>query len=245
MSFDGKVALVTGSSRGIGKAIALELASKGADVVVNFRRQRQLALDVVSQIRDMGRRSIALRTDISSHPRVVTMMQRIEKEFGRLDILVNNAAIVAFRRVEEMRDRDWDRTLKMNIKGVMWCIQEALAVMPNGGKIVSLTSFGTFTYIPRYGPIGACKAAIETITRTLAVELADRDINVNCVNGGPIATDSLAHFVEETKKWSNRTPQGRIGTPEDISHVVVFLCSDEANWVRGQSILVDGGMTII
>lgn len=245
MLLEGNVALVTGSSRGIGRAIALELAAKGADVVVNYRRQRQLALDVVTNIRAMGRRSIAVRADIARLSHVMALMDRIAKEFGSLDILVNNAAISAFRRVEDMRDRDWDRTLNVNFKGVVWCIREALKIMNPNGKIVSLTSFGIFTYIPRYGPIAACKSAIESLTRTLSVELTDRDINVNVVNGGPIATESLKFFVAETKQWSERTPMKRIGTPEDLAHVVAFLCSDEARWIRGQSILVDGGMTIM
>ena len=246
--FTGKVALVTGGSRGIGSAIASRLASMGAHVVITFFRSRDGAEETAKKIEALGVRCLAVRANIRDRKSIAKLFGRIREDFGRLDILVVNAAMGFFSEVRDFPDEKWDATIESNLNSYFACVREAAGLMGEGGKIVAITSYGSKRYIPGYAAMGACKAAMEALTRYIAVEFARSGINVNCVSGGPIDTDSLRlipgseRLIEESMK---RTPAGRIGMPEDIAGVVAFLCSDDARWIRGQSIVADGGMSLM
>ena len=243
----GKKALVTGGTRGIGKAIALNLAGMGADVAINYFRSRDAAKAAVAEIESKGVRSIALRANMGNSEQIPAMFEEIKKEFGKLDILISNAALGHFGNVLEVNDKMWDVAMATNAKALLFCAQEAVKLMPEGGKILALTSLGSHRYIPGYAAIGVSKAAIETLVRYLAFELAPRKINVNAVSGGFIDTDSLKVFPsydEIIRESTARTPFGRVGTPEEVANVASFLCTDKASWVTGQVVIVDGGYTL-
>jgi enoyl-[acyl-carrier protein] reductase III len=243
----GKSALVTGGTRGIGKAVALALADMGADIAINFFRSRDAAKAAVAEIEKKGVKGIALRANMGNPEQIPGMFQEIKSTFGKLDILVSNAALGHFGNVLDVNDKMWDVAMTTNAKALLYCSQEATKLMPGGGKIVALTSLGSHRYIPGYAAIGVSKAAIETLVRYLAYELASKGINVNGVSGGFIDTDSLKIFPsydEIIKESTRRTPFARVGTPEEIANVVAFLCTNRASWVTGQIIIVDGGYTL-
>ena len=243
----GKSALVTGGTRGIGKAVALALAEMGADIAINFFRSRDAAKTAVAEIEKKGVKGIALRANMGNPEQIPGMFQEIKSTFGKLDILVSNAALGHFGNVLDVNDKMWDVAMATNAKALLFCSQEATKLMPNGGKIVALTSLGSHRYIPGYAAVGVSKAAIETLVRYLAYELASKKINVNGVSGGFIDTDSLKIFPsydEIIRESTRRTPFARVGTPEEIANVVAFLCTNRASWVTGQIIIVDGGYTL-
>jgi enoyl-[acyl-carrier protein] reductase III len=252
MSLQNKIALITGSGRGIGKAIALHFASEGADIVVNFFRNRAPAEETAEAVRAMGRRAIVVRADVGEEEGINTLFNEVEKEFGALDILINNAASGYNRPVMEQKIKGWDWTLNINARAALFCAQKAVPLMQKrgGGYIVSVSSPGSSRVLPEYVVVGASKAAIESITRYLGVELSPYNIVANAVSPGIVATDALKHFA--TAKGRNliaeserAVPAGRIVTPEDVAGVVAFLCSPAASMIRGQTIVLDGGHTLI
>ena len=251
MSFEGKVALVTGSSRGIGQMIALELARRGADVVVNYVRKASAAEETVAAIKEMGRRAHAIRADMREIDQIDVMFEETKEIFGGLDILVNNAASGYNRPAMEQRVKGWDWTMNVNARAVLFASQNAARLMEprGGGKIVNISSIGSFrVFLPEYIVVGASKAALEALTRYLAVELAPMNIAVNAVSGGVVETDALKAFPvgqEMLRVGEERTPAGRLVTPQDIATTVAFLCSEEAFMIRGQTIIVDGGFTLV
>ena len=243
----GKSALVTGGTRGIGRATALALAAMGADVAINFCRSRESAKATVEEIKKHGVKALAVRANVGNAEQIPKMFEEVKAAFGKLDILVSNAALGHFGNVLEVNDKMWDVAMSTNAKALLFCAQEAVKIMPDGGKMVALTSLGSFRYIPGYAAIGVSKAAIETLVRYLAYELGARKINVNAVSGGFIDTDSLKIFPsydEIIRESTRRTPLGRVGTPEELASVAAFLCTDRASWVTGQVIIVDGGYTL-
>lgn len=247
MSLKGKLALVTGSGRGIGRAIALRLASEGSDVIVNFFRRREAAEKTAKDIEALGVRVRVIRANVGDPAKVAEMFDTIASEFGHLDILINNAASGVSRSVMDVDVQAWDWTININAKAVLLCSQRAAKLMEGtGGKIVSISSLGSSFVWPGYVAVGVSKAALEALTRYLAVELAPKDICVNAVAASAVETEALKFYIKEglTRDTRQATPAGRMVVPEDIASVVAFLCSEEAFMIRGQTIIVDGGTSI-
>lgn len=246
MTFEGKTALVTGGSRGIGKAIALELASRGADVTFNYFRSDSSATETQAEIESLGVRCLRIRSNIADTAKLKTVFTKVKEEFGRLDILVNNAASGVQRPAAELTEKHWDWTMNVNAKAAWLCSIEASRLMDKGGNIVNITSQGSSKVLPHYFSVGTSKAALEAVTRYLAVELAADGISVNAVSGGYVDTNALNHFPnrEEMLDSGQKTVTGKMVSTKDIARVVAFLCSPDAEMIRGQVIVVDGGVSL-
>lgn len=250
--FKDKVALVTGSGRGIGRAIALYFAHLGADVIVNFFRNRAPAQDTVDEIRAIGREAWLVKANVGDLDDLQKLFDQVAEQAGGLDFLVSNAASGYNRPVMEQRPKGWDWTMNINARSLLFAAQHAAPMMQarGGGAIVSITSPGSTRVLPDYVVVGASKAALEAVTRYLAIELSPMNIVVNAVSPGLVLTDALRHFdaVRKENDLISRaralTPAGRLITPEDIASVVAFLCSPAAVMIRGQTIVVDGGYTL-
>ncbi|GAB4537410.1 MAG: enoyl-[acyl-carrier-protein] reductase FabL [Anaerolineae bacterium] len=246
-----RVALITGASRGIGRAIALELAARGADIVVNYLRRRSAAEEVVASIEARGRRAIAVKANVGDAAHIQAMFDRVRSEFGRCDILVGNVASGVVRPITQIEDRHWDWTLDINARSILRCARQAIPLMETQGwgRIIGITSFGSSRVFSEYGVIGVSKAAIEALIRYLAVELAPKGIVVNAVSPGIVETDALRYFPVDVRdlleQAAARTPARRVTTPEDVAGVVAFLCSEDAAMIVGQTIVVDGGWSIL
>lgn len=245
-----KVALVTGSSRGIGKTIALKLAERGYDIVVNYARNKSAALETAEEIKKLGRDVFIVKCNVGKVDKVKEMFRQIDEYFGRLDVLVNNAASGVLRPLMDLEESHWNWTMDINTKALLFCAQEAAKLMDKhgGGKIVSISSIGSIRVLENYTAVGVSKAALEALTRYLAVELAPKNIAVNAVSGGVVDTDALTHFPNREQLLENaktRTPAGRVVEPDDLANVVMFLLSDEATMIRGQTIIVDGGISLL
>jgi len=250
MRFTDKIALITGSSRGIGRAIALRLASEGAQLVVNYRRNAEQAEAVVAEVKRLGSSAIAVQADMSNGDEVRVMFQRIEEHFGSLDIFVANAAATSFRPLLRQGEHNITRTFDLTIKGFLVAVQQAVPLMQGrAGKIVTISGIDSLRALSGHGLLGAAKAALENLTMYLAHELGPQGIAVNGVNPGLIETDSskmysggeegYAHYVHDVLP---QTPARRVGRPEDVAAVTAFLCSEDADFIRGQTLLVDGGL---
>jgi enoyl-[acyl-carrier protein] reductase III len=250
--FLNKIALITGSGRGIGRAIALQFASLGADVVINFFRNRAPAEETATEIEALGRRVKVVKANIGEIEQIHFLFDEIENEFGALDFLIHNAASGFNRPAMEQRPKGWDWSMNINARSLLFMAQRATFVMEprGGGAIVSISSPGGNRVLPDYVSVGASKAALEAVTRYLAIELAPKNIVVNAVSPGIVITEALQHFAtiredeEIFERAKSLTPAGRLQTPEDIAGVVVFLCTPAAEMIRGQVIVVDGGYTL-
>ncbi|RLQ92372.1 enoyl-[acyl-carrier-protein] reductase FabL [Falsibacillus albus] len=243
-----KVALVTGSSRGVGKAIALELAKQGYDIVVNYARSKKAAMETAEEIEKLGQKALIIRANVGDVEKIRTMFATIKDEFGRLDVFISNAASGVLRPVMELEESHWDWTMNINSKALLFCAQEAAKLMDKGGKIVSISSLGSIRYLENYTTVGVSKAAVEALTRYLSVELAPKGIVVNAVSGGAIDTDALTHFPNREQLLQDareKTPAGRMVEIEDLVKTVKFLVSDDAFMIRGQTIIVDGGRSLL
>lgn len=244
--FAGRVALVTGSSRGIGRAIALRLARDGADVVVNYRQRAVEAEQVVAEIRSLGRRSIAVGANMAL-PEDITRLFAATRELGGLDFLVCNAAAGVQSTLADATVKAWDLAMNVNARAYLLCAQAAFPMMKarGGGRIVSLTALTAVEKaFPFYGTVAASKAAIGALTTYLAVEFGPHGISVNSISPGMVDTEALHYFrqggalIEGARR---RTPTGGPATADDVAHLCGFLCSDEARQINGQSIKIDGG----
>ena len=246
ISFKGKIVLVTGASRGIGRAIAFECARRGADIAFNYIRNHKAATETHQRIEEMGVRCLRVKSHLGDADKIRDLFSQIEIEFGRLDILINNAASGVQRPAKDLDEKHWDWTMDINAKAPWLCSIEASHLMTEGGNIINITSPGSKIVLPYYFSVGVSKAALEALTRYLAVELAPNGISVNAVSGGYVDTAALDHFPNRDKMLADagKTVTGRMVTAEDIARVVVFLCSQDADMIRGQVIAVDGGLTL-
>jgi enoyl-[acyl-carrier protein] reductase III len=244
-----KNALVTGAARGFGRAIALKLAENGATVVVNYRRSKTDALNVVQEIEQHGGRAIALRGDVGDDDSLDRLFEGIKSELGSLDIVVSNAAFGVPGTIMESSKRYWDITMASSARSLVNLAQRAVPIMPEGwGRIISITSEGGTRVLEGYGLVGAAKGALEALTRGLAAELAPRGILVNGIMAGVADTKSFRSIPGAEKmlqKAIERTPVGRVVEPQDVADVVAFLCSENARMICGQFIVVDGGLSIL
>ena len=247
-AFGGKVALITGASRGIGRAIALELARRGADIAFNYLKNHAAARETEKQITALGVRCLKIRAHIGEPDAIDSLVGAVRDEFGRLDILVNNAASGVMRPASELEPKHWDWTIGINARGPWLLAVRAAELMKDGGRIINISSPGASRVLPAYFAVGVSKAAIEAVTRYLAIELGPRGIAVNTVSAGFVMTDAIEAFPDElgVKEIASRpTPAGRAVTPQDVANVVAMICSPDADMIRGQVILVDGGETLL
>jgi NAD(P)-dependent dehydrogenase (short-subunit alcohol dehydrogenase family) len=246
-SLSGKTALVTGASRGIGQGIALSLAKAGAAVAVNYHSNKEEAEKVVAEILQLGVKSFSVQADVSNKSDVIRMMAEVKSQFGQLNILVNNAGVVAMGPVENVGEDEWDKVLNTNLKGQFLCIQEAVKMMSTGGKIVCISSIASGGVGVGFGNIAhyaASKGGVVALVEDLAIELGQKGINVNAIGPGIIESDMTAGMLADEKTRAGfmaRIPKGRIGRPEDIGAAAVFLSSDEADYITGVILYVDGG----
>jgi 3-oxoacyl-[acyl-carrier protein] reductase len=246
-SLSGKVALVTGASRGIGRRIAEQLAARGARVAVNYVSRADAADEVVAGIIALGGEAIALRGDVSRAAEAEALVGEVVQAFGELQILVNNAGIARDRLILRMTEADWDAVLDTNVKGAFLCTKAALRPMMKArwGRIVNISSIVWATGNVGQANYSAAKSALVSLTRTTALEMASRGITANAVAPGLIATDMAAELGESRNAQAvQRIPVGRLGQPEDIAAAVQFFVSDAAAYVTGQVINVDGGLSI-
>ncbi len=243
MKLTGKVALVTGSGRGIGKAIAQKLSDEGATIVIND--VADAAQSTSEEIKAAGRQSIFIKGSVSSSEDVNRMIEQIVSNFGRIDILVNNAGITRDQITMRMTDEDWDAVLAVNLKGVFLCTRAALKYMlrQRWGRIINISSISGITGNPGQINYCAAKAGIIGITRTVSKEMASRLVTVNAVAPGFIETDMTDKIPEKVKEeFKKRIPAGYFGSPKDVAEVVAFLATEEARYITGQVLCVDGGM---
>ncbi|GIV97873.1 MAG: enoyl-[acyl-carrier-protein] reductase [Herpetosiphonaceae bacterium] len=249
MTLEGNIALVTGGSRGIGRAISLKLAAEGADIIINFFRNRGPAEETAQEIERLGRRAYVIKANLGDPEKIDDLFRQLREQTGGLDILIANAASGFLRPALQQDARGWDWTLNINARSLLLLAKQAAPLMAErgGGSIVAISSLGSQRVMANYVAVGASKAALEAIVRYLAVELAPQGIVVNAVSGGLVETEALEHFPnreEMLRAGRELTPAGRLVTPEDIAGVVHFLCTPVASMIRGQTIIVDGGYSL-
>ena len=243
----GKTALITGGSRGIGRAIAIRLAEYGADVVVNYVRHKKDARETADEVEKLGRKCLLVKANVANGDDVREMFKVIAEEFGHLNILVSNAASGVLKPALELTERHWNWAMDINARALLTLVQQGLPLMSRGSRVMAVSSLGSVRAIENYTTVGASKAALESLVRHLAVELGSRGINVNTISAGAVDTDALKHFPnrdEILKIATERTPLGRLTTPQDVADVALFLCSDLSAMIQGQVITVDGGYAI-
>lgn len=244
-----KVALITGGTRGIGKAIAKRFAMEGYNVVLNYMRKKSDAELAKEEIEaEFGVNVLLVKANVKEVSQINMLFEEVKNYFGRLDVFVNNAASGVLRPLMEVEESHWDWTQNINAKAYLFAAQEAAKLMENGGSIIAMSSLGSIRALPNYVTVGVSKAAVEALTRYLAVELAPKGIVVNAVSGGAVDTDALTHFPnreELLQSAASRNPAGRLVEPKDLAEMVYFLSTPAASMVRGQTIIVDGGLSLL
>jgi len=244
-ALDGRSAIVTGGSRGVGQGIALELGRRGCRVAVNYNSSRERAEDTARQVQDLGVDAFAVWADVSVPADVAAMVDAAVGRFGRLDLLVNNAGLQTWTPLLEVTEAEWDRVIATNLKGCFVCTQTAARYMKDhgGGSIVNIGSGCNKIPFPRLVAYTASKGGIEMLTKVSAVELGPHGIRVNCVAPGAVEIErTKLELPDYAGFWGARTPLGRVGTPADIGEAVAFLAGPDASFITGQTIWVDGGL---
>ncbi|MGQ1945512.1 SDR family oxidoreductase [Geofilum sp. OHC36d9] len=243
-NLEGKVALVTGSSKGIGAEIAKTLAKSGAKVVVNYAGSREFAENVVKDILYDGGEAVSIQADVSNKDDVVRLFDETITHFGKVDVLVNNAGIMSNQLIKDTTDEDFERQFSTNVKGVFNTLREAATKLAENGSIINVSSSVNRLMLPTYGVYAATKSAVEQLTRVFSKEIGSRGINVNSVSPGPTNTELFMKGKpkEIVDRLASLSSFNRIGEPSDIAEVVAFLASDEAKWINSQNIGVNGGM---
>jgi 3-oxoacyl-[acyl-carrier protein] reductase len=247
MNLEGKAALVTGASRGIGREIALELARQGANVAVNFSGSEAKANEVVDEIKALGREAFAVKCDVSNAEQVTEMVKGTIASFGKLDILVNNAGITRDNLLMRMKEEEWDDVININLKGVFLCTKAVTRQMMKQrvGRIINIASIVGVSGNPGQANYVAAKAGVIGLTKTTAKELASRHITVNAIAPGFITTDMTDKLPEEVKtEMLKQIPLARLGEPKDIAKITAFLASDDSSYITGQTLHIDGGMVM-
>lgn len=250
MVLQGKKALVTGSSRGIGRSVALAFAREGADVAIHYRRQREQALAVKREVEALGREALLIEAELEDPEAIGAMFHQIQETWGGLDIFMANAAASAFKPLMELKPHHFERTYRLVVDNMVLSVQQAVPLMEGrAGRIITISGHGVDFTLPRYGNIGSAKASVEALTRYLAYELGPKNITVNAISPGVIHTDSAAFYMADKFKefeaaCEQATPIGRLGTPEDIADVAVFLASAWSRFVTGHVLVADGGLTL-
>lgn len=247
MKLQGKTALVTGASRGIGREIALELARQGANVAVNYAGSEAKALEVVAEIQALGREAVAIQCDVANGESVASMVKETIDRFDTLDILVNNAGITKDNLLMRMKENEWDDVININLKGVFLCTKAVTRQMmkQRSGRIINIASIVGVSGNPGQANYVAAKAGVIGLTKTTAKELASRGITVNAVAPGFITTDMTDKLTSEVKDaMLSQIPLARFGEPSDIANVVVFLAAEDSKYMTGQTLHVDGGMVM-
>jgi 3-oxoacyl-[acyl-carrier protein] reductase len=246
-NLQGKTAIVTGASKGIGAAIAKHLAAEGAAVVVNYSSSKEGADKVVSEIKAKGGKAIAVKANVAKQAEIESLLAETQKAFGAVDILVNNAGIYEFSPVENITEEHFDKQFALNVRGLILTTKEAVKYFnPAGGSVINISSVAS-TLAPATGSVySATKGAVDTVTRSLAKELGPRNIRVNSINPGMVETEGLhAAGIKNSdfeKHTIAQTPLGRIGQPDDIAPVVAFFASPGASWITGETLVVAGGV---
>ncbi len=245
--FAGQVALVTGGSRGIGRAICVELARRGASIAFNYLKNHAAAKEAEEEIAAAGTECLRVRAHVGDEDAVESLVKQVHERFGRLDIVVNNAASGVMRPSTELSPKHWDWTMDINARGPWLVTRQAAKVMSPGSRVINISSPGSKMVLQSYFAVGVSKAALEAVTRYMAVELAEQGISVNGVSAGYVQTDALEAFPDElgVKDLAGRaTPAGRPVVPQDVANVVAMLCGSDAEMIRGQIVTVDGGETV-
>jgi len=243
----GKIALVTGASRGIGRAIALKLADASCDVAIAYHNSHEEAESVCAAISARGGRALAIQADVSNPESVAEAFTVFRQQFDHVDIVVSNAAIGVLRPALQLTLKHWRRCMETNALALNTLAQQAVPLMSDGGRIIGISSLGASRAIPHYAFIGASKAALESVARSLAQELGPRGIRVNTVSAGVVDTDALKYFPNREQlleEYARRTPAGPTLTPEDVANAVYLLCLPEASMITGHTLVVDGGYCI-
>lgn len=247
----GQIALVTGSSRGIGRACVRRFAEAGADVVINYVSNKQAALDVAEEVRSLGRSAAVIRADVSERDDVDSMIEFIKLEFGGLNILVSNAATGGFRPLLATTDRNFEAAMNINVRPVIYLVQAALPMLElseQRAKVIAISSHGSFMALPMYGTIGSSKAALEAVMRHFALECGGRNVNFNVVRAGLVETDSTRRLPGAEAMFAGRIHKSMTGerelTVESVADTVLFLASPLSDLVQGETLTVDGGAAI-
>lgn len=240
----GKVAIVTGSSRGIGAEIALTLANAGAKVAINYVENKLAADKVCAAIADAGGECQAIQADVSDPVDVRRLFDEAIEHFGRIDLLINNAGILLFKEIADIQDDEFNHVVDVNFKSVFYTLREAATKLADHGRVVNISSTVTRMMLPKYGVYAATKAATEQLTRIFAREMGKRGITANTISPGPVNTELFraGKTAEDIERMAAMAALGRIGEADDIAQIVLFLVSDEARWVTGQDIGANGGI---